>query len=759
MKEHDLLGKRLPRIDALSKATGAAKYTADLVLPRMLYGKILRSPHPHAKILNINTQKVERLAGVKAVITGKDTLGEKWGVFRYSRDQQFLPQDKVRYVGDEVAAVAAIDEEVAQEAIELIEVEYEVLPGVFNPEEAMKEGAPQIHDHAKNNINIYVPIEVGDLEQGVREADYIREDRFFSEEESYFSLEPYAVLANMDNSGNLEVWLPNASPHTKAKGLANLMGMALDDVKVRKVTIGGAFGGRSDMFPTEFIAALLSKKSKRPVKIVYTREENSIAIRQGHSMIAHIKTGVKKNGVVIARDMKCIMDGGAYSSTGPIATSVPFLVMEETYRMPNLRYLGYRVYTNKTPRGMIRTHGRAFLGGIEMQMDMIAKELQIDPVEMRLRNAVRSGDIFPTQSVLTSCGLSDTIKKAAERSGWEEKKGKMPPNRGIGMGCSGIMCGFPLGIRGGSSAMVKFNEEGKATVTSGVIENGQGNDSMVVQIVADELDLPIEDVRLISADTEITPIDQGAYSQATMFVTGNAVRLAAQDAKVQLKEIASDALEADASDLEIKKGKIYVKGSPDRGLLIRDTVRLGLLKGKPILGKGAFLPNVDQNREWVKNPKGQVSEAFSFGTTIAEVEVDRETGKVKVLNVTTGHDCGFSLNPMTIEGGIEGAVAMAGQGGVLSERHLWDKGHVLNPTFLEYKIPLAIDMPKIETVLVESLDPNGPYGAKEASMAIAQSAAAAYANAICDALGIWIHHFPFTPEKILKAIEESGKKL
>ncbi len=757
MTESSLIGKRIPRIDSMAKATGEAKFTADLTLPRMLYGKILRSPYPHARILNIDTSKAERVPGVQVVVTGRDTSGEKWGVFRYSRDQQLIPLDKVRYVGEELAAVAAVSEDIAQEALDLIEVDYETLPAVFTIEEAMADGAPLLHEGFERNINIHVPIGIGDVERGFQESYLVREDTFVSEEESYFMTEPYAVLANYDASGNLEVWMPNASPHTKAKALANVLNMPLSKVLVRKISIGGAFGGRSDVFPGEFIAALLSIKTRRPVKIVYTREENTTATRQGHSMITRIKTGVDRDGVVVARDITCYMDGGAYSSTGPIATSVPFLCLEQVYRMPNVRYNGYRIYTNKPIRGMIRTHGRAFACGVDMQLDMLAEELGIDAMEIRLRNATRQGDVLPTKSIVHSCALDETIKQAAKRSKWKEKRGKLPPYRGIGMGCNSVQTGFPLGIRGGSQAIIKFNEDGGATVISGVVDAGQGNDNMLVQIAAEELGLPMEDIRLISADTEITPTDAGCYSMVSTFAGGNAARLAARDAKRQLFEIAAEMMGAGTEDLIARDGQILIEGESPMGIPIRKVIRRALIDDKPIIGQGHYSPHVDHSREWIKNPQGQLSEAFSFGTTVAEVEVDPKTGQVKVLEVTAAQDCGFAINPMVVEGQFEGGVAMGGQGGVLTEGHEWDGGHMLNPTYSEYKIPLACDMPKINPIIVESLDPNGPYGAKEAGMSIAMSAAQAYCNAICNAIGTWIHELPFTPERILKAIEEKEK--
>lgn len=755
MAEYSVVGRRVPRVDSVAKATGEARYTADLVLPRMLYGKILRSPHPHARILNIDCSKAERLPGVKAVATGKETLGHKWGVFPYTRDQQMLPTDKVRYIGEEVAAVAAIDEDIAEEALELIDVEYEVLPPVFDPEEAMREDAPQLHDDKPRNISVHIFVNEGDVERAVKESYYVQEDRFTCSEESYCQIEPYAVLANFDSSG-LDIWMPNAGPHMKARPLGTALGIPLSEVRVRKVDIGGAFGGRSEISPADFIAAFLSRKAGRPVKIVYTREENFNCVRQVHSFIMESRIGVDKDGALMAVDYKCILDGGAYASTGPIATSVPYMVFEETYRIPNFRYDGYRVYTNKPIRGMYPQHGRAVFAGLEMQLDMIAEKLGMDPVEIRLRNAIREGDTTPTKSVITSCGLTETIEKAVQRAGWKEKKGKLPPGRGIGIGCSSVMSGFPMGIRGGSAAFIKFNEDGEATIISGVVDNGQGNDSMVVQIAAEELGLPMEAVKLISADTSVTPLDQGAYSQSATLLSGGAVKEAAADAKRQLFQIAAKELGANIEDLESKDGRIYVKSDPDRNMTIARAVRTALSKDVTIMGRGYRWPKIDHTREWVKNPRGQLAAAFSYGTCVAEVEVDQETGKIKLLNMIAAHDCGFPINPMAVEGQIHrSAVASGVQGGLL-ERHLWDNGQTLNANFLDYWFPTALDVPKIETIIVVTNDPFGPFGAKEGGLSIATGMYSAIANAIHDAVGIWLKDIPFTPEKVLKALEEKS---
>jgi CO/xanthine dehydrogenase Mo-binding subunit len=756
MDKFSVIGKSEKRVDTTSKATGEAQFSADLILPRMLTGKVLRSPHPHARILSIDTSRAEALPGVRAIVTSKDLCGDRWGVFRYTQDQQFLATDKVRYVGEEIAAIAATDEDTALRALALIDVDFELLPAVFDADEALRPGAPLIHDLYPGNINIHVKIDVGNIENGFKESYYTREDTFTAPEDSYFQGEPYAVVAQFDHSGNLEIWMPNAGPHLKAKPLSNALKIPLSKIRVRKITIGGAFGGRSEISPADTICALLARKSQRPVKLVYSREENSIATRQAHSMVTTIRTGVDREGRVLARDITCHMDGGAYSSTGPIAVSVPFLCMEQAYRMANVRYNGYRIITNKPIRGMFRTHGRAFACGIDVQLDMIGEALGLDPVEMRLRNVRQKGDYTPTRSFVASCGMTEAILKAADKAKWKEKYGKLPPFHGIGIGCNSVQTGFPMGIRGGSQAFIKFNEEGGVTVISGVVDNGQGNDNMLVQVAAEELGINVENVQLTTADTEVTPGDPGSYSMCETFVGGNAVRLAAQDARNKLFRIAAEVLKANPEQLTAKENKIYVSGNEERTVSISKVVRIALARGESISGEGSYWPKVDPKREWVDNPFGQLSETFSFGAVIAEVSVDPETGQVKVLEVTAAQDVGFALNPKVIEGQFEGGLAMGGQGGMLTECHLWHEGRLLNPTQLDYRVPLACDMPKINNVIVETIDPNGPYGAKEAGMSVAMSAAQAYCGAISNAIGVALKEYPLTPDKILMAIERKA---
>lgn len=403
---------------------------------------------------------------------------------------------------------------------------------------------------------------------------------------------------------------------------------------------------------------------------------------------------------------------------------------------------------------MIRVHGRCFAVGLDTQLDLIAEQLGLDPVEMRLRNSRQPGEYTSTKSYVASCAMDETIHKAAELSNWKQKFGKLPAYHGIGIGTNSVQTGFPMGIRGGSQSFIKFNEDGEATVMSGVVDNGQGNDNMLVQIAAEELGLLPEDIHLVSADTETTSSDPGSYSQVSTFVGGQAVMVAAKNCRKRLFDAASKILKVAPETLVAKNRMIFVKDDPEKSISIKKVVRTSLLNFNSVNAEGGYWPKVDMKREWVKNPYGQMCEAFSFGTTIIEVKVDPETGQVEVLNAIACQDVGKALNPLVLEGQFEGSIAMGGQGGMLTEYHEWKDGRCLNSTMLDYKVPLACDMPEISNIIVESIDPKGPYGAKEAGMSIAMSAAQAYAAAVSNAIGVHMDSFPLTPDKILAAIKE-----
>jgi CO/xanthine dehydrogenase Mo-binding subunit len=750
-RKHTIVGTRMTRTDSLAKVTGSANFTADLKLPRMLCAKVLRSPHPHAKILNIDTSRALQLPGVKAVVTAADAHGVKWGVFKYTQDHPMIAVDRVRYVGEDVAGVAAVDEETALQALDLIQVDYEPLPAVFNPEEAMKEGAPLIHEEYANNINVHVHIEVGEVDEAFAQAHVVREDTFHAAGEAYSTLEPYAVVASYA-SGYLDLWVPNAGPHVRAKALSNLLKMPLNKVRVRRISVGGHFGSRSEVSPGDLVTSLLSIKTGRPVKLVLTREENASCTRQVHDIQATIKTGVKKDGTITAKEFRVIYDGGAYSSTGPIATSIPYYVYEEAYRFPNVRYNGYRAITNKGIRGMYGAHGRAFLCGNEMQLDMIAQELGMDPMEIRIKNGLKVGEETATKSVIISGGLEEPIRQAAERARWTEKRAGLNEGEGIGMGCVAIMCGFPMGFRSGSACYVKLNDDGQATIVTGICDTGMGNESMAIQIASEVLGIPVEDINLVNADTEATNLDPGAYSQAASFVGGNAVKHACEEARRQILSVAAAKLDLPAEDLDLKNRTIVSKTDPSKSMPMRWIVREAFFQGKPIAATGAYMPKINFQREWVKKPYGQMAGTYSFGCSIAEVTVDKETGQIRVPHFVAAHDCGYPINTMAVEGQLEGSIQQAGIA-VLTEETRWTEGRLLNPDLLEYKMPLACDMPEIETVIVRSNDPEGPFGAKEGGLTTRMNAYSAVVCAAHNALGVPLNEFPLTPDRVLKALD------
>ncbi|MBI4289702.1 MAG: molybdopterin-dependent oxidoreductase [Chloroflexi bacterium] len=762
MREFTYIGKRVPRSDSLPKALGSARYVGDMVLPGMLYGAILRSPHAHARILSIATSQAERLPGVRAVITGNDTLKLKYGLFPRTRDQHLLAVDRVRYMGEEVAGVAATDEDIAHEALSLIKVEYEPLPAVFDAISAMKDGAPQLHEHAAKNIAWHTAVHFGNVNEGFRQSDYVRSESFKSDFISHCQMEPYAALASWDPAGKLDVWMPNMSPFTRRRALSNLLGIPTHLIRVHHCNIGGAFGGRSDVFPAEFVAAILSRKAGRPVRIVYTRQESLANTRMMHAAIFDIKIGIKRDGTIMARDTRVILEGGAYLSSGIMACTSPSTLDEGLYRSPNFKYEGFRIYTNKTPCSMHRNHPMNLGMGTDMVLDMLAEDIGMDPKEIRLRNAIRANETLPSSSVVTSCGLSDSIEKAAEMSGWKQKWGKLPRGKGIGMGSGVCISGFPLGMRLGSSAFVKLNEDGTASVLSGIVDNGQGNESMMVQITADELGVRMEDVVLVNGDTELTPQDPGTYSMTATSVSANAVRLAAQDARQQILDIASGMLEAPSQDLDLRDRKVLVSGSPGKAIPLEDVVRLSFLKGTPILGRGTYMPkphSVNGWADWGTNKiNGQHGPTYTFGTAVAEVEVDEETGKVKVTGFHLATDVGFAINPMAVEGQMESfAVMLLGQ--MFLEKHDWDeKGKLITGSLAGYKIPTALDAPAITSHIVESHDPDGPYGGKDAGISGTGGVMGAIANAIYDAVGVRIKGLPVTPEDILKALRQGKGK-
>jgi len=775
MEELSFVGKSVPRKDGAEKATGKALFTVDMVLPGMLWGKILRSPYPHAKILRIDTSRAERLPGVKAVIAGKDTLGIKHGFVetpRYAPDQYPLAMDRVRYIGEEVAAVAAIDEYVAEEALSLIQVDYEELPAVFDPEEAMKPEAPEIHpSHPKvkepyKNIGGKTESGWGDVEKGFAESFLVREDRFDGQLRTHCYMEPQATLASFDFSRKLNVWTSSQGPFIKRAKLATTLGLPFSNVRVLKAYVGGAYGGKIDLFSHEFCASLLSIKAQRPVKIVCTREEVFEAARHGQPIFVELKTGVKKDGTLVAQQVKVINNSGGYRGSGVVVIFLCWGFVMLCYRIPNLKYEGYSVYTNNPVRAPQRGHGAPNLRfAVESQMDMIAEELGIDPVEIRLKNARQKGDILPNQDPVRNCGLVECIEKVAETTQFKAKYGRnrsLPRakiRKGIGMGVSSYFSGSLI-YPNASAAIVKLNDDGTVSLITGALDIGQGAETILSQIVAEELGVSMEDIRVVAADTENTPVDIGSWISGGAYVSGNAVKLAASDARRQLFEVAAQELEANPEDLVVKNREISVKDSPGRSISFTQAVAASIAKrrGNPIIGQGHYRTMKDvPAHPSLATTKGRWSDNYAFDAQVAEVEVYTETGQVKLVKATTAHDCGFPINPLIVEGQIDGQVSMA-QGHALWEEVLMKEGETLTNSFIDYKIPCAKDMVESHYVdiITEKYEKDIPYRTKEVGEGYVSGMVAAIANAVYDATGVRVKTLPILPEKILMGLRKKG---
>jgi 4-hydroxybenzoyl-CoA reductase subunit alpha len=752
--EFQMIGKDVPRNDARAKATGTAAYADDLKLPGMLHGRILRSPLAHARIARIDTRRAEALPGVKCVITGRDIPQVKygnWRLFPDTQDEYALAVDKVRFIGDEVAAVAAVDKDTAQEALELIEVEYEELPGLFDVEASQAEGAAAIHDHCKRNTSVNRKIAYGDVEKGFAESDYVREDTFRVHAVSHAYLEPCSALAQVDLDGRITLWSSTQVPYIVQCLLASTLEMRENDVRVIKPHVGGGFGGKMELRTWEFCAAFMAKRTGRPVKFTLNREEEFLAGRRRHPMTIRSKVGFRKDGSLVAKDLKITLDGGAYNAMGPTATFLCGNFGAMLYRYPNYAFYGEHVYTNKPPASAMRGFGAPqSLYASEIQMNMAAEALGIDPVDIRLKNAQKSGDKIPDVATISSCGFTESIQEVARMSEWKEKRASLPPGRGIGIGCYSFISGgvfnwfntqYPF-----SAAEVRAFSDGTVHLLTMASDIGQGSDTALKQILAEELGLRMEDIRITSADTAMTPqADLGSWGSRVTLMAGNAVIDAARKIKAQLFGALSARYNLNVIyEMECRDGRVQPKGRPDRGMSFGETVAMvqKANRGEPLVARGSYTPR----------DKGLVTPAFGFGAQVAEVEVDRETGIVEVKKMWTAHDCGTVINPKGVEGQLAGSIQM-GLGYALSEQFVMEEGRTLNTNFLDYKMPTALDMPPGEVVHVETYEPEGPMGAKECGEGLASPTAPAISDAVYHATGYRCLDLPITPEKILEGMK------
>ena len=812
MSDFSIIGKRVALVDSAGKTTGQGKYADDLSAPGMLYGKILHSTLPHAKIRKIDTSRAEALEGVVCVVTGPDAPN-KYGILPVGHDETALAVEKVRYVGDNVACVVATSEAIAEQALELIEVDYEPLPAWFDPEDSMKAEKDWIHPQRPNNIEKDYHHVFGDPDAGFGAADVVIEHRYIAAEVTHAAMEPHSTLASFEidsltgKPGRLTVWSSTQVPYYLQHKLSIVLELPMAQIRVIKPLVGGGFGGKSEVIPLEIIAAVAARKAKAPVKITYTREEVFWAHRGRPRTIIDLKVGSRRDGRLTAVAAKVIQDGGAYCSYGVVTILYSGALLGALYDIPNIRYDGYRVLTNKPACGAMRGHGTVNVRfAFESALDEMAARLGIDSAEIRQRNLLRPPCITVNNLRVQSYGLPECIEKVVQRSGWKMRKGHLAKNRGLGIACSHYVSGAANSIIRSdmphSTVNIKIDRDGGVVVYTGASDIGQGSDTMVAQIVAEVLGISLARIKVVAADTDLTPIDIGSYSSRVTFMNGNASLRAAQDVKKKIVAAAEQKMNCATEEVMMRDDRVWRRGTQEPRDVGRQAEKIlekvdtprgnvqevsGRVEGQTLRGSlqqkrkeegpkdhmsfeeavvsaidftgaltgtGSYAPPKEARGGSFKGAGVGPSPAYSYSAQVAEVTVDTDTGEVTVHKVWAAHDCGRALNPVSVEGQVIGSVWM-GLGQALQEEMVWKDGLLMNPGMLEYKSPSAVESPDVECIIVESVDPEGPFGAKEASEGSLAATIPAIANAIYDAVGIRLREAPFTPERVLAALRRN----
>jgi 4-hydroxybenzoyl-CoA reductase subunit alpha len=772
-EEYSILGKPMPRVDARLKVTGKATYAADIEMVDMLWGKVKRSPYAHAKILHIDTSEAERLPGVKAVITGKDFGGFKWGWMRETRNEEPLATTKVRYLYEGVAAVAAIDEDIAEEACELIDVEYEPLPGVFDPFEAMKEGAPLVHEDNPGNICVEYHWNFGNVEKAFSESHLVREDNFQTPRMAKGYIEPPAIVAYWPDPNHITVHAAKGSPYFPYRILSSCFQLPMSNVRIVQPFVGADFGGtKNDMVSGDFSAVMLAKKTGKPVKIVYTQFDELTTCLRRHPMWVTIKTGVTRDGRLKAIQTKVISDGGAYTRMSPLSNYLTGICMGLPYVLPNFKTDVYCLFTNNPSSAAMRGHGIYHTRfAADVQMDMIAEELGIDPVEIRRRNAIENpkpGKIYETinQLHVATCGIKECIEKVTEAINWEEGKKfkRVEGDKAYGMGfaAAGFVGGAKLSGHNACAAIVRICEDASVNLLTGASDVGQGSDTVLSAITAEVLGIGLKDVDIKRVDSAFTPVDPGSYGSRVIVLAGEATKNAAEDARRQLLEFAAKEFGVKPDELELKNKKVFVRAHPEMSMPWERLVRIACYTtpGMVVIGRGQSSHGISAYGlgDFYKGT-GDVGTNYSFTFQAQEVEVDLETGVVKCTdNSVIAHDCGFPLNPTAVDVQVVGGAYHQGVGAALYCEFKMDKGLTLNPNLVDYKLPRAYEAPMTDVIHVITNDPFGAFGAKEASNGSCATAPPAVINAIHDATGVWIKELPAKPEKVFWALKEKKVK-
>ena len=754
-----VVGKPMRKIDSLDKATGSALYADDIVLPGMLHAKTLRSPHRHARIRSIDTSKAEALEGVHAVITGKE-LPIKYGVIPWTPDENALAVDKVRFIGDEVAAVAAVDEDTANRALKLIEVDYELLHAYDDPRQALEQSEPAIHEeNKKGNISKHVRLEFGEVDQALENADVVVEGDYVFHGSTHAPIEPHCAVASYSPDGLLTVWSSTQITHYVQKALARVLEIPESKVRVVQPFLGGAFGGKSDPFSLEFCVALLSIKTGRPVKMLWTREEVFYAHRGRHPMQLHYRTGATKDGKLTAVDAKILIDGGSYSSFGLVTTYYAGQLLTGPCDLPTYRFDSTRVFTNKPPCGPKRGHGSVQPRfAFEVQLDELAAKLELDPIEVRRKNWQGEATQTVNGQRITSNGFLECLDVVERASEWKDRYGKLPYGRGLGVAGSMYISGtnYPVYPNDMPQAGIhlKVDRSGAVTVFTGGNDIGQGSNSVVAWIVAEELGLDVSDVRVVAADTDLCPVALGAYSSRVTFMVGNATIDACRKLRKTIVTAVAEEWDVPVDRVRLGGGVVLDLVDANRSMPVREAFHLAEARFDTLGATGSY--NTPKLGGDYRGGTIGASPAYSFTAHIVDASVNTETGRITVHKVYCAHDCGRALNPTTVAGQIEGSVYMGIGEALIEDHHVNRFGLHAGPSLLDYRIPTTVDTPEIEAFIVESLDPEGPYGAKEAGEGPLHSSIPALSNAVYDAVGIRLRELPFTPAKVLDALQEKA---
>ncbi|HEV2834028.1 MAG TPA: molybdopterin cofactor-binding domain-containing protein [Pyrinomonadaceae bacterium] len=765
----NVIGKPFRKVDARAKCVGQTKFADDIVLPRMLFCKILRSHLPHALIKKVDVSKALAMPGVFAVITGKD-LPISYGILPVSQDEHALCINKVRFVGDPVAAVAAIDEDTAFDAMNVIEVEYEPLNTISSIEEAVLIDEPRIHEYGDGgNVHKKVSLEFGNVEDGFAEADLVREDVFFYEGNTHLPMEQHAAVAHYDADQKLTLWSATQTPHYVHRALAKVLEMPASHIRVIATPNGGGFGGKSDPFNHEVAVCKLAMITGRPVKVTLTREEVFYCHRGRHPVLMKVKTGVKNDGAITAMHFQSFLDGGAYGSYGVASTFYTGALQTVTYEVPRYKFQGLRAFTNKPPCGPKRGHGTPQPRyALEVHLDKIAEQLRIDPVDIRRKHLVAPNSVTANYLRVGSMGLDKCIDKVVEGSdwknrfsGWDPDHRKLPFGKGIGIACSSYICGAGLPIYWNnmpqSGVQLRLDRQGGVCVMCGSIDIGQGSDSILAYIVAEILGIDPFDIRVVTADTDLTPVDLGSYSSRVTLMTGNASIQAAERARELLVMAVAEKLGVPIENLSLAERRVFDVENPELGVSFAEAVVLAESKFGTIGTVGSYTPPRSPGK--YKGSGVGPSPAYSYSAAVAEVDVNPDTGIVTVERVWIAHDIGRSINPVLVMGQVEGSVYM-GLGEILMEEMTYRTNrNVVHkfPSLLEYKSPTTMEMCDVKTYLIEDPDPNGPYGAKEVGQGPLLPVPPAVANAVYDAVGVRIDEVPITPEKVMRALREKSR--